>query len=1316
MAEYRVTGVTGPTGAAGPTGLHVVNDSPNRRTPANDDVPAGPSTVIALADRAQEVIEITELEPNDGAFIGKSINPDGSITPYPSVTYWRQRVARVPATIPHLFAYLREARQRNIALIRGAPANLDRQPTRRQTAGIYGREDRRDHGFIDKPTKVFFLDGDGIKILWRADPERAVRAVVAQLGEPWASTSFVWFLSATHGLDCEELTCPTTGKKCRRWTGKIVDGKLRVRLAFIIERALDKGEATELTNIAQASVGEFDASISRLIQPNYIRRPHWIEHPDRDVLGDIPTIGWVKGTRDELAVPNNLTHTARWAKAQGHGSGIADHPDTESAARGIGSDGRLREHMKAAVVHLLRANPVPDVTSFIDHSLNIADKLGNVIEQYREVIDNNLLRHSRGWSEVYNYLSGMADWAFWCLNRPGILHAKTIKLTYEEQPEKVEETREAIFARVARTIDHALAVASLAALANPVSAPPSIQELLVAPTGSRKSTLMRTAAVRFVTAHPNKTVLILMPRHKLGDEQIELLRKEHPNGKYSAAVWRGRHATDPHSDNDPKDKMCRRAEEAEAVEKAMLDVERSLCKRGRGKKAVKCPFYDGCAFQQQKRTKANIWFAAHECAVHKMPKAFGDVGFVIFDESPLDAFMFGVDLNDQVTLELDTLRTPLPVDPAKLNSALTFCRENLYHALDKIRVPIEFHQGAAVPWEVLKGLIHTALGGSVPWDSWGSLAQIIHTALSGTNLGISIQSGSARVLLKDSRNWTWRCKVKPNIRPDMPKEKVKAKLQEATVNATIKKEVLLWELIDAAEKSCGHDIRDMPVERLKALKTMLQEAAVPNRFPGNNAFDGTFTIEKEVPIWSLIDIPIHRGVSYGRIAIHRGKEGRIIRMVGLNHPAKGWNVPTLICDATGDTELLKAIWPQLVEAEPHGWEQLPRPANVRVFQCIDRAISKSVVAVEGKALEQKIDSARRLYAALLMKALEYGGADVGVIVYKSTKDWIEKNCFVPEWLKLFHWGDVTGTNALQHVRALFVIGRPLASPEAVTQQAEALFGAHIPQREYVLRPKRGRIPIVPDAAGNNCARVDVWEHPDPMAERLRRQITEGAIIQATGRARAGLRTADEPLDLHLWTDVPVPEMGPVEPVLWSELEAGPDGLMLTMEGVWLSSIADAARAFHGLFTAAGLKAARGTRGGGGSGVFPIGITKGKQLNLHLLVCFISAQSVVVNPPALCFCGRSPTRAGGWKRSSDRWRGLRLSRGSQPAGRLGGYEVGRPSPGPGVGLLGAHADTNMRCRDVAWFSARAVSLLERLPRSAPLEGVRSSTLVSRAAEV
>jgi hypothetical protein len=211
---------------------------------------------------------------------------------------------------------------------------------------------------------------------------------------------------------------------------------------------------------------------------------------------------------------------------------------------------------------------------------------------------------------------------------------------------------------------------------------------------------------------------------------------------------------------------------------------------------------------------------------------------------------------------------------------------------------------------------------------------------------------------------------------------------------------------------------------------------------------------------------------------------------------------------------------------------------------------------------------------VLIKALAYGGRDVGVIIYKSTKEWIFANCFVPPWLKLFHHGDVTGTNALQNVRALFVIGRPLAAAEAVTRMTEALFGDYIPERDYRIRKKHGRIPMAPDAGGNNVVLVDMWVHTDPRAERMRRQVTEAALIQAIGRARAGQRGLGEPLDIHLWTDVPLRELGPVEPVLWGEMETGLDGLMLATGGVWLENVTHAAKAYRDLFTASTLERAR----------------------------------------------------------------------------------------------------------------------------------------------
>ena len=364
--------------------------------------------------------------------------------------------------------------------------------------------------------------------------------------------------------------------------------------------------------------------------------------------------------------------------------------------------------------------------------------------------------------------------------------------------------------------------------------------------------------------------------------------------------------------------------------------------------------FDLCGYQRQKQTVANIWFAAHECMVHEMPKAFGNVGLVMIDESPLDAFMVGVDVSNKMTLVLDDLQSDVagPAlrekqlkmwgwhDMRRRSSAggvnpLSVARRKLYKALDKLIVPIDHHLGVPVPYKSLGDLPNRA---------------------------------------REFHQLEWREKTVPNIKPGMSDEEVEEKLSEASDNHNVKKKAILWELI---------------------------EQATPDEL-------------------------------IGRIQIHRGDKGRLIRLVGLHPIAKGWNVRTLICDATGDAELLKAIWPHLHELEPRGWEQLPRPSNVRIFQVVDRSVSKWAVAVEGKnekEMQRKINGARRMYAAVLMKALEYGGAPVALITYKSTEQWIRENCHVPPWLTIMHHGATTGTNILENVRALFVVGRTMATPK-----------------------------------------------------------------------------------------------------------------------------------------------------------------------------------------------------------------------------------------------------------------------------------------------
>jgi hypothetical protein len=265
------------------------------------------------------------------------------------------------------------------------------------------------------------------------------------------------------------------------------------------------------------------------------------------------------------------------------------------------------------------------------------------------------------------------------------------------------------------------------------------------------------------------------------------------------------------------------------------------------------------------------------------------------------------------------------------------------------------------------------------------------------------------------------------------------------------------------------------------------------------------------------------------------------------------------------------------------WQQLPKAEGVRYLQCVDRTLSKMSIGIESKRdagdardkeLALKIDRARKVYGSVLSQSLQYSGQDVGLITYKSTREWIEAECCVPSWIKRMHFGATTGTNDFAKVRALFVLGRPLASAEDLCRLAEAWFGKYIEDREYRVKRHAGIIPIIPWPDGTNVIRVDVLEMADVNAQKFHRQVTHAALIQAAMRGRPALRKPDEPFDLWLATDVPLPEIGPVEPFLWDEFDAGLDGAMLAAGGVWLERVSHAVQAYPELFKLEALKFAR----------------------------------------------------------------------------------------------------------------------------------------------
>jgi hypothetical protein len=116
--------------------------------------------------------------------------------------------------------------------------------------------------------------------------------------------------------------------------------------------------------------------------------------------------------------------------------------------------------------------------------------------------------------------------------------------------------------------------------------------------------------------------------------------------------------------------------------------------------------------------------------------------------------------------------------------------------------------------------------------------------------------------------------------------------------------------------------------------------------------------------------------------------------------------------------------------------------------------------------------------------------------------------------------------------------------------------------------------IHPDPEGYTSVHVKQWRHPHAVAEALRRKACEGALLQAVGRVRAQWRTERDPVDVHLWTDVPLhdfqgPDQTPydlgvaVEPVLWGDVEPGPEEMMLAYGGVWVEAAKGAQTAYPG---------------------------------------------------------------------------------------------------------------------------------------------------------
>jgi len=203
------------------------------------------------------------------------------------------------------------------------------------------------------------------------------------------------------------------------------------------------------------------------------------------------------------------------------------------------------------------------------------------------------------------------------------------------------------------------------------------------------------AAMRARGDNYNKAIAV--PAHALGDEQAaawQALPSVQAAG-LRVAAWRGRGALDPADPSyaDPnvpesaKARMCGNLERVADVHAVGLSAQTAACKRtikstDGTKRTVKCPLFDGCAYQEQTKVRADLWLVAHNSLFHAKPSALGKLAAVVVDEAAWRTGLIGAE-GKHLTLTLDALASEnLGALKGTMRQRLGDLRRQLVRALD----------------------------------------------------------------------------------------------------------------------------------------------------------------------------------------------------------------------------------------------------------------------------------------------------------------------------------------------------------------------------------------------------------------------------------------------------------------------------------------------------------------------------------------------------------------------------------------------------------------------------------------------------------
>lgn len=641
----------------------------------------------------------------------------------------------------------------------------------------------------------------------------------------------------------------------------------------------------------------------------------------------------------------------------------------------------------------------------------------------------------------------------------------------------------------------------------------------------------------------DKRILVLVPTLALAKE----LAEHAENAGVNAFVVRGRNQDinederriilgDKADDDVPSagdeiydsKKMCSRHELAGIITGAKGSVTNTLChskfKTKDGQTVEEfCPFYNHCPYIQQAKSKNVGLVIAPHAYLNVKSDLFKDEDFdlLIIDES------FWQNLQGHAVLtyeDIETLRT-LPVFAPK-EDGISFEETQLEYQITNNKMVSLFNRLIDENRDRL-------------------------TVQDFEDAGITADIAKSQINLEYSRIQT------PEIHAGMPFKEMKEKLKKA--------------------------IPDKVYSYAKMWTNISKELRIEGR---HNIMSITREVNKTV-----YNFKEKRNEQHDCLVFHYVKTPSIFK------------VPTLMIDADANQSINDIFFPSdnsVFKNIDINWK------NTRIVQVYDKSASKNLYLGDdlSRAQNRRNDLFKGMVSYATRKGFVWGdernnaehsdNLPLLVSYKKIIKDiWqgpdedadpdelghvdfetAEDRNFKMEW-----FGNLRGNDRYKHTKALVVAGRLQPSTDVLEDTARAIFGLDGAEMQFLPRiwnEETGRFQAEGMPTENRPIRgkngsyvmVPVQYHPDSRINIILEQIRESEISQVISRVRPVHRADENPCEVVILSNVPVPGVEVDEFITYKNWFAMDDVNHFTKDGIWFKNDKDEASAFPQTFPSA----------------------------------------------------------------------------------------------------------------------------------------------------